>query len=199
MFFKKSNKKENKYAVYKYVVYKYVEDYIIFKYDTRYAQLSAVVGGFVYSNSDDDYSISVPRKNIVADEICTEEEADFICKQTKYVNGEFKLLKERITKLEQEQALKTVKAVTYKYSDSTNILNNIYVIIGEYPNFSISEKIIMVEDEFNYCLKDKKNNSINMCPKVRCFKTYQEANNEILKLLQKEIGKECKCQSHKKS
>ena len=113
MFFKKSNKKENKYAVYKYVVYKTVEyktveDYTTFKYDARYAQLPAAVGGFVYSNSDDNSSISVPRKNIVADEICTEEEADFIYKQTKYVNRELESLKERIAKLEQEQTLKTV-------------------------------------------------------------------------------------------
>lgn len=87
-------------------------------------------------------------------------------------------------------------------SDTLKNYDIVYVLTGEYPNYSISEKKKMVEDDFNYCLKEKDTNNISLWSKDKCFKTYEEANNKVLELIQKETNKEhpcqCKCTSKKK-
>jgi hypothetical protein len=59
-----------------------------------------------------------------------------------------------------------------------------FVVIGQYPNLVICEKIFIYKDNYRYCLKDMNANSIDLYQNNRVFETYQKANNKIIELLQ---------------
>ena len=65
-----------------------------------------------------------------------------------------------------------------------------FVVTGEYPNLAISEKLYIYKDNYKYCLKDINVNHIDLYENNRVFKTYEEANNKVIELLQqKDFGK----------
>lgn len=66
------------------------------------------------------------------------------------------------------------------------IVNNehYFVVTGEYPNLAISEKLYIYKDNYKYCLKDIGVNHIDLYENNRVFKTYEDANNKVIELLQ---------------
>ena len=65
-----------------------------------------------------------------------------------------------------------------------------FVVTGEYPNLAISKKWYVYKDNYKYCLKDINVNHIDLYENNRVFKTYEEANNKVIELLQqKDFGK----------
>ena len=59
-----------------------------------------------------------------------------------------------------------------------------FVVTGEYPNLAISKKWYVYKDNYRYCLKDINVNHIDLYENNRVFKTYEEANNKVIELLQ---------------
>lgn len=71
-------------------------------------------------------------------------------------------------------------------SKQTIVDNKYYfVVTGEYPNLAISEKLYVYKDNYRYCLKDIGVNHIDLYENNKVFKTYEAANNEVIKLLQR--------------
>lgn len=65
-----------------------------------------------------------------------------------------------------------------------------FVVTGEYPNLAISEKWYVYKDNYRYCLRDINVNHIDLYENDRVFKTYEDANNKVIELLQqKDFGK----------
>lgn len=86
------------------------------------------------------------------------------------------------------------KSQLLKITDSLNnwlskyaIINNehYFVVTGEYPNLAISEKSYIYKDNYRYCLKDIGVKHIDLYESNRVFKTYEEANNKVIELLQR--------------
>lgn len=74
--------------------------------------------------------------------------------------------------------------------------NEVYVIVGSFPNMFIDKRIVETEDNFNFCLKHKDTDSLDLFPKNKCYNTYEEASEQMFKQLQeciKENKHECKC------
>lgn len=68
-----------------------------------------------------------------------------------------------------------------------NAQNNeqeLYVVVGEYPNIFIDKKYFIARDNYNFCLKDSKADCIDIYKKDRVFTSYEEANNKVISLLQ---------------
>ena len=61
-----------------------------------------------------------------------------------------------------------------------------FVVTGEYPNLVISKKWYVYKDNYRYCLKDINVNHIDLYENNRVFKTYEEANNKVIELLQQQ-------------
>ena len=74
--------------------------------------------------------------------------------------------------------------------------NEVYAILGSFPNMFIDKRIIVAKDEFNYCLKHNDTGCLDLFSKNKCFDTYEEASEQMFKELQKCIKEnkhECKC------
>lgn len=74
--------------------------------------------------------------------------------------------------------------------------NEVYVIVGSFPNMFIDKRIVETEDNFNFCLKHKDTGSLDLFPKNKCYNTYEEASEQMFKQLQeciKENKHQCKC------
>ena len=74
--------------------------------------------------------------------------------------------------------------------------NEVYVIVGSFPNMFIDKRIVETEDNFNFCLKHKDTGSLDLFPKNKCYNTYEEASEQMFKQLQeciKENKHECRC------
>lgn len=68
-----------------------------------------------------------------------------------------------------------------------NAQNNeqeLYVVVGEYPNIFIDKKYFIARDNYNFCLKDSKADCIDIYKQDRVFTSYEEANNKVISLLQ---------------
>lgn len=84
------------------------------------------------------------------------------------------------------QLLKITDGLNNWLSKHVVIVNNEYyfVVTGEYPNLAISEKLYIYKDNYRYCLKDINVNHIDLYENNRVFKTYEDANNKVIELLQ---------------
>ena len=69
-----------------------------------------------------------------------------------------------------------------------------FCVIGSYPNIQIVDKWYVAEDEFNYCLRNKESNTLDLHKKDTVFTTYEAANNRVLELIQKQ---QCACATKK--
>ena len=63
--------------------------------------------------------------------------------------------------------------------------DHFFCVVGEYPNIRIVKKVYVAEDAYCYCLRNTDSNNIDLYQKDSVFKTYEEANNKVLELLQK--------------
>lgn len=193
--------------------------YCVIKFETKDYFYGEYKNGKVKQPFSGDYEIVTFCK--------TENEAKTICelfnrvfylqdKQLEQLETEINELKDKLSQMESEKTVSDCKLndkllTNDPYRAKMNCssvlginygLLNIYVVTGEYPNYSIDKKEVITKDDFNYCLKEKETNNISLWPKNKCFKTYEEANNKVLELIQKETNKEhscaCKCTSKKK-
>ena len=89
------------------------------------------------------------------------------------------------------QLLKIADGLNNWFSEHAIISDEHYfVVTGEYPNLAISKKWYVYKDNYKYCLKDINVNHIDLYENNRVFKTYEEANNKVIELLQqKDFGK----------
>ena len=89
------------------------------------------------------------------------------------------------------QLLKIADGLNNWFSEHAIINDEHYfVVTGEYPNLAISKKWYVYKDNYKYCLKDINVNHIDLYENNRVFKTYEEANNKVIELLQqKDFGK----------
>lgn len=71
-----------------------------------------------------------------------------------------------------------------KLRNAQNNKQEVYVVVGEYPNIFIDKKYFVAQDDYNFCLRDSKVNSLNIYKKDRVFTSYEEANNKVISLLQ---------------
>lgn len=71
-----------------------------------------------------------------------------------------------------------------KLRNAQNNEQEVYVVVGEYPNIFIDKKYFIAKDDYNFCLRDSKINSLNIYKKDRVFTSYEEANNKVIGLLQ---------------
>ena len=71
-----------------------------------------------------------------------------------------------------------------KLMNKQNNEQAVYVVVGEYPNIFIDKKYFIAKDDYNFCLRDSKVNSLNIYKKDRVFTSYEEANNKVISLLQ---------------
>lgn len=71
-----------------------------------------------------------------------------------------------------------------KLRNTQNNKQEVYVVVGEYPNIFIDKKYFVAQDDYNFCLRDSKVNSLNIYKKDRVFTSYEEANNKVIGLLQ---------------
>lgn len=71
-----------------------------------------------------------------------------------------------------------------KLRNTQNNDQEVYVVVGEYPNIFIDKKYFIAKDDYNFCLRDSKVNSLNIYKKDRVFTSYEEANNKVIGLLQ---------------
>lgn len=84
------------------------------------------------------------------------------------------------------QLLKITDGLNNWLSEHATITGEHYfVVTGEYPNLAISEKLYICKDNYKYCLKDIGVNHIDLYENNKVFKTYEAANNEVIKLLQR--------------
>ncbi|MCM1260680.1 MAG: hypothetical protein NC222_06985 [Staphylococcus sp.] len=198
----------------KYVVYKTCYDVVIkSSYETK-EFLEKGIKIISYTQTIDGYTnhINIKVEDVLKDEIETESEADifiYFYKNMKEIDGAFKKTQKELydfrIKLEEKES-KLIHRNKISYDEltyyATYLKRIVYVLTGEYPNYSISKKNKVIEDDFNYCLKEINTNIISLWPKYKCFDTYEEANNKVLELIQKEANKEhpctCKCTSKKK-
>lgn len=154
---------------------------------------------------EDDIENVAERNNIIKISYCE--------RNIEKLNDKIEEMNKEIKDIKSHQEADECKLINYKHLYIDSSLSNtisatskaddiVYVLTGEYPNYSISEKKKMVEDDFNYCLKEKDTNNISLWSKDKCFKTYEEANNKVLELIQKATNKEhpcqCKCAPKKK-
>lgn len=72
-----------------------------------------------------------------------------------------------------------------KLRNTQNNKQEVYVVVGEYPNIFIDKKYFVAQDDYNFCLRDSKVNSLNIYKKDRVFTSYEEANNKVIGLLQR--------------
>lgn len=83
------------------------------------------------------------------------------------------------------QLLKIADGLNNWLSEHVVVNNEHYfVVTGEYPNLAISEKLYVYKDNYRYCLKDIDVKHIDLYEGNRVFKTYEEANNKVIELLQ---------------
>lgn len=96
-----------------------------------------------------------------------------------------------ISGLYKSQLLKIADGLNNWLSEHVVINDEHYfVVTGEYPNLAISKKWYVYKDNYKYCLKDINVNHIDLYENNRVFKTYEEANNKVIELLQqKDFGK----------
>ena len=96
-----------------------------------------------------------------------------------------------ISGLYKSQLLKIADGLNNWLSEHVIINDEHYfVVTGEYPNLAISKKWYVYKDNYKYCLKDINVNHIDLYENNRVFKTYEEANNKVIELLQqKAFGK----------
>lgn len=59
-----------------------------------------------------------------------------------------------------------------------------FVVTGKYPNLAISEKLYIYRDSYKYCLEDIDVKRIDLYESNMVFKTYEDANNKVIELLQ---------------
>lgn len=71
-----------------------------------------------------------------------------------------------------------------KLRNAQNNEQELYVVVGEYPNIFIDKKYFIARDNYNFCLKDSKADCIDIYKKDRVFTSYEEANNKVISLLQ---------------
>lgn len=71
-----------------------------------------------------------------------------------------------------------------KLMNKQNNEQELYVVVGEYPNIFIDKKYFIARDNYNFCLKDSKADCIDIYKKDRVFTSYEEANNKVISLLQ---------------
>ena len=71
-----------------------------------------------------------------------------------------------------------------KLMNKQNNEQEVYVVVGEYPNIFIDKKYFIARDNYNFCLKDSKADCIDIYKKDRVFTSYEEANNKVISLLQ---------------
>ena len=71
-----------------------------------------------------------------------------------------------------------------KLRNAQNNEQEVYVVVGEYPNIFIDKKYFIAKDDYSFCLRDSKVNSLNIYKKDRVFTSYEEANNKVIGLLQ---------------
>lgn len=72
-----------------------------------------------------------------------------------------------------------------KLRNTQNNKQEVYVVVGEYPNIFIDKKYFVAQDDYNFCLRDSKVNNLNIYKKDRVFTSYEEANNKVIGLLQR--------------
>lgn len=72
-----------------------------------------------------------------------------------------------------------------KLRNAQNNEQELYVVVGEYPNIFIDKKYFIARDNYNFCLKDSKADCIDIYKKDRVFTSYEEANNKVIGLLQR--------------
>lgn len=204
--FSKKEFEENRYVVY----ISYFFDKKEIKIKSYYSKSTDVCDNSNYFSDNGERILTINKNDLIIDELKTEREAEAILRLYKILYPYMESVNTRLEKLEDKISQQEAKLVVYNsackindpygcYGFITNTdsdFNHIYVITGEYPNYQISEKRIETEDEFNYCLKNKESNNINIYPKTKCFKSYEEANNKVLDLIQKETNKEYKCTCH---
>ena len=96
-----------------------------------------------------------------------------------------------ISGLYKSQLLKIADGLNNWFSEHAIINDEHYfVVTGEYPNLAISEKWYVYKDNYKYCLRDIDVNHIDLYENNKVFKTYEDANNKIIELLQqKDFGK----------
>ena len=96
-----------------------------------------------------------------------------------------------ISGLYKSQLLKIADGLNNWLSEHVVINDEHYfVVTGEYPNLAISKKWYVYKDNYKYCLKDINVNHIDLYENNRVFKTYEDANNKVIELLQqKDFGK----------
>lgn len=102
------------------------------------------------------------------------------CRDEVIVSGSYK-----------SQLLKIADGLNNWFSEHTIINDEHYfVVTGEYPNLAISEKWYVYKDNYKYCLRDIDVDHIDLYENNKVFKTYKDANNKIIELLQqKDFGK----------
>lgn len=77
----------------------------------------------------------------------------------------------------------------FKVKDTKMKDNEIFVVTGEFPHLSIDTKIVIADDDYNYCLRERYTNNISLVKKNKCFKNLVDANNMLLLLLQEGLRK----------
>ena len=97
------------------------------------------------------------------------------------------LYKERIDK--QEECLKQLKIFDWANHKDNEYT---YLVLGQWPHICIDKKIIVEQDDFNYCVKEESTNNISVVSKDRCFATYEKALQYQNSLIQRECDKEIK-------
>lgn len=53
-----------------------------------------------------------------------------------------------------------------KLRNAQNNEQEVYVVVGEYPNIFIDKKYFIAKDDYNFCLRDSKVNSLNIYKKT---------------------------------
>lgn len=184
-----------------------------------YSKSTDMFNNSYYFSNNGERILAIKSSDLIIDELKTEREAEAVSRICKILYPYMESVNTRLEKLEDKKSQQEAKLVVdnsagklklndpYGYGDlrwnaitgtiSTFKNNNhIYVITGEYPNYLINKKEIVTNDEFNYCLRELDTNNISMWPSNKCFKSYEEANNKLLDLIQKETNKEHKCACH---
>lgn len=216
--FSKKEIEENRYVV--YISYFLKEKEI--KIKSYYSKSADVYDNYNYFSDNGERILTINKNDLIIDELKTEREAEAILRLYKILYPYMESVNTRLEKLEVKNFQQEVKVVVDKANGKLKLndpcglanlccqtitntdsdFNYIYVITGEYPNYSIDKKEIVTSDEFNYCLRELDTNNISMWPVNKCFKSYEEANNKLLDLIQKETNKEhkcaCNCTSSKK-
>lgn len=134
------------------------------------------------------------KNNFEQEQIIYDLKFDNTLKQFIVINRDFNNCRDEaiISSSYKSQLLKIADCLNNWLLSKYVIVNNehYFVVTGEYPNLAISEKLYIYKDNYRYCLKDINVNHIDLYENNRVFKTYEDANNKVIELLQqKDFGK----------